>query len=91
MEIISDSANNVLKRREIKVITQQQNTPSFSSAEEIVSKKFNTPQEQIAIKRVEGKFGRDTFLIEAFIYDSAKDKSLIEPKKKEKKKAEEAK
>lgn len=86
MEILENINNSLLNRQEIKVLVESPITPSFIDAEKIISDKFSKSTETIAIKNVKGKFGRNTFLIHSFIYDSKENKDKIEPKKKEKKK-----
>lgn len=84
-KIIQDKDNSLLNRKEIKILVGGEITPSKNEAEKILSKKFSKPVENIALKRVKGKFGRDTFLIEANIYSSEEDKNKTEPKPKKKK------
>jgi len=55
---------------------------------EIIGDTFKVKDEMIVVKKVKGKFGRDTFLVDALIYDSVKEKDRIEPKIKVKKSAE---
>lgn len=85
MEKIKEQENSLLKRKEVKLIFEAEKTPSYAEAEEIVSKEFGKEKETIAVKEVKGKFGRNTFLISSYLYNSKEDKDKIEPKKKEKK------
>ncbi|MCX8158794.1 MAG: 30S ribosomal protein S24e [Candidatus Pacearchaeota archaeon] len=87
-DIIKDFKNDLLKRREVKVVIKESKNPGFERALKIIAEQFNANEENIVIKELKSKFGRDTFLIDAFIYDSVEDKNRIEPKKKEKKKSE---
>ncbi|MEK6893661.1 MAG: hypothetical protein AABX07_05675 [Nanoarchaeota archaeon] len=82
MKIINDFRNELLNRREAKAIVESENNPSFQSAVKMISEQFKAVEELIAIKRISGKFGRDSFLLEAFIYDSIKDKENKEPRKR---------
>jgi ribosomal protein S24E len=86
METISDKKNLLLKRREVKIIVKDKSNPGNEKAKELIGKNFKADSNQIAIKNLKSKFGRDTFLIDAFIYDTEQDKIMIEPKPKEKKK-----
>jgi len=83
--IISDVKNDLFKRREIKIVVDSSGNPGFANALKIVSEQFKANEENIAVHNVKGKFGRDTFLIEAFIYGSKEDKEKTEPKPKVKK------
>ncbi len=87
MEIIQQSRNDLLKRNEIKGIIKSNGNLGYENAMKTVVEKLKAAEENIVLKNVKSKFGRDTFLVEALIYDSVEDKEKIEPKKKEKKKA----
>jgi len=84
MEILEEKNNNVLKRKEIKIIVEAGKNPTLDEAVEIVAKEFKAEKDNVVIKQVKGKFGRNTFLISSFIYDSKEDKEAIEPKLKKK-------
>ena len=86
MNVIKDFRNDLLKRREVKIVVNAEKNPGFANALKSVAEKFKADENVTFVKEVKSKFGRDTFLIDAFIYDSFKDKERIEPKKKEKKK-----
>ena len=86
MEVVKDIKNDLLKRREVKVIIHNSGNPGFAGAEKVVDEKFKANPEVTIINNVKSKFGRDTFLIDAFIYDSVEDKNrlhVIEEKKEE--------
>ena len=87
MKIIEDKENDLLNRREVKIIIEAGKNPSFEEADNLIIKEFKAEKENIVVKSIKGKFGRDTFLITAFIYKSKEDKEKLE-KKKEKKAAE---
>ena len=87
---IEDKENFLFNRKEVKIIVKAEKNPSYKEAENSISEQFKTNKENIVIKHVKGKFGRNTFLISAFIYKTAEDKEKFEPKKKqEEKKSEE--
>ena len=88
MKEIENFKNSLLKRREVKVIVESPSNPGFTNALKTISEKFKSQEDSIAVKAVKSKFGRNTFLIDAFIYDSPKDKEMIEPRIKIKKKTE---
>jgi ribosomal protein S24E len=90
MKVLMDFKNELLKRREIKVIVEAPSNPGFVSAKKIISDQFKAKDDEIVVKGVKSKFGRNTFLIDAFIYNSAKDLINIEPKVKVKKSADAA-
>lgn len=86
MKIIEDKNNSLLKRREIKVIVEAKKNPSMQEAGKLILEHFKAQEENVAIKQIKGKFGRDTFLITANIYHSKEDKEKTEPKIKKKEK-----
>ena len=91
MKTILDTKNHLLNRREVKVLVESASNPGFATSQSNIATQFKAKEDSIAIKAVKSKFGRNTFLIDAYIYDSAEHKAKIEPKVKVKKKAEGAK
>ena len=85
MKEIKNFNNSLLHRKEVKVIIQSSGNPGFQKSIKLLAEHFKSNEENVAVKEIKSKFGRDSFLIEAFIYDSVQEKNLIEPKKKEKK------
>jgi len=86
MEIKKDIKNELLGRRELQGLLVSEATPSFAEISKQLSEKFKSPEDQIMVENVKGKYGRKTFLIKASIYESKelKDeavKRLIKPKK----------
>jgi ribosomal protein S24E len=82
MKTINDIKNELLNRRELKIIIEAASTPNFPAISKMISEQFGAGEELIAIKKISGKFGQNSFLIEAFIYKTSKDKEKIETKKK---------
>ena len=82
MNTMKDFKNTLLKRREVKVLIQAEKNPGFQQAIQIIAQQFKVTEDVIAVKIVKSKFGRDTFLIDAFIYNSPADKLVFEPKPK---------
>jgi ribosomal protein S24E len=86
MNVIKDFRNELLKRNEVKLVFEYDSNPGYEKSKGIVSEHFKAAPEVIVVKNVKSKFGRDTFLLDAFIYDSKEDLESTEPKVKEKKK-----
>ena len=86
MDTIKDFRNDLLKRREVKLVVTADKNPGFADATKAIADKFKSNEDVIVVRTLKSKFGRDSFLIDAFIYDSVQDKNIFEPKKKEKKK-----
>ena len=86
IEIKKDIKNEMLSRREVQVIVEAEKTPSFAEASKLIAGQFKAPEENIMIERVNGKFGRKTFMISGSIYDTKESreeafKRLTKPKK----------
>jgi len=86
MNIIKDFKNELLNRREIKMIVENSGNPGFANSIRMVAEKFKAEEDVIVVKNVRSKFGRGTFLIDVYLYDSKEDKSRIEEKPKQNKK-----
>ena len=84
---LENKDNYLLNRKEIKIVIQADKNPSFNEALLIFNKEFKADPEATVIKNVKGKFGRDTFLLTAFVYKTKEDKEKFEPKAKVKKAA----
>src|SRR3989344_5061981 len=83
LDIIKDFRNDLLKRREVKLVLEEESNPGYTKSKEAIAKKFKSPEVNIVVKHLKSKFGRKTFLIDAFIYDSEEDRKRIEHDKKE--------
>lgn len=86
MKVLKDFKNPLLNRREVKLVVEHSGNPGFVKAQELVAGHFKADSNAIAVKALKSKFGRDTFLLDAFIYDSVEHKTRVEPKVKVKKK-----
>ncbi len=82
MNVIKDFRNDLLKRKEVKIVINAEKNPGIISSAKIVADNFKVDENLVVLKTLKSKFGRDTFLIEAFIYNSLADKEMIEPKNK---------
>ncbi len=95
MEYKKNIKNQLMKRQEISFIVQSEKNPGFSETRRKISQESNKPEENIDVYGVHGKFGRDTFLVKAYVYDTKKDldaiKLLTKTKKQRKLEKEEAK
>jgi len=82
--IIEEKSNPLFKRKEVQFSIEAEVTPSNSEVEKLISEKFSTQEENIKIKKIEGKFGSKVFKVNANIYNSKQDKEDTEPKQKKK-------
>lgn len=87
MKILEEKDNRFFNRKEVKFIIESSKNPSFAEAIKFVSEQFKSAEDLIAIKGIQGKFGVDTFLISAHLYENKEAKDKHEKKKDKKPKA----
>lgn len=86
MHIISEKENKLFKRKEIEASTKSEIVPKKETILKMISKKFSVPEENIKIKKINGKFGSKLFKFTANVYTSKEDQERTEIKSKKKKK-----
>jgi len=86
--IIEEKKNSFFNRKEVKFTVDAEITPSHADARKIISEKFSTPEENIRIKKILGKFGSKNFTISTHLYTSEQDKLNTEGQSKKDKVAE---
>ena len=82
LTILEEKSNPLFHRKEITARIHSAISPSRSHAIDLIAKKLSTLPENVKIKKIEGKFGSQTFSIEANVYTSQAHKDGIELKKK---------
>jgi len=82
---IKEKNNPLFNRKEIQFSINSDISPNKNEVKKIISEKFSTPLEAVAVKKIHSKFGSKMFVIDASLYSSKEYKDKIEPKKKEKK------
>ncbi|MFH1500627.1 MAG: hypothetical protein ABIE22_01645 [archaeon] len=82
MEIKDQKDNSLLNRKEVKFLVESVKNPSMEEARDFVCKEFKSDKGLTVIKGIKGKFGRNTFLVSAFIYNSKEDRDKTEPQVK---------
>jgi len=84
--ILEQKENKFFNRKEVKIILEAGKNPGFEDAATAVAEQLKADKENIFVKKIKGKFGRDTFLISAEIYKNKedRDKQAEKFKKKEK-------
>lgn len=89
MEIIKQTKNPFLNREEILIKINSNSNPTI----EEIKKEIKKDGELTVVKKIGGGFGRKTFDVEVFVYDSKKAKDEVEkiPRRIKKKLEEEAK
>jgi ribosomal protein S24E len=87
-KIIEEKENPLFNRKEVTLEVSSNVNPKNDEALKIISEQFSTPEEQIKIKGIYGKFGIQRFKIIANIYKTLADKEKTEVKTKQEKEAE---
>ncbi len=85
MKTVKEVKNELLKRKELLFSFEAERNPGFEASKKIIVEKLKVAPENVAVRSVRGNFGSKEFVVEAFVYENAKDKELIEPKVKPKK------
>lgn len=85
MKVVSDFKNDLLNRREVVFVIESSANPGVIGANKAIVDKFKIHEESVVVKKIMSNFGKKDFMIEAFIYNSKKDKEMIERKAKVKK------
>ena len=95
IKIIEEKVNALFSRREVKVEVKAEVVPSHDEAKKIIVEKFSCDEAVIRIRKIEGRFGVQSFTIVADIYDSKEEFLRVVKKTKQEidaeKKAEEEK
>tara|TARA_Y100000310_G_C20602888_1_gene773990 strand:- start:581 stop:1033 length:453 start_codon:yes stop_codon:yes gene_type:complete len=82
LKIIEEKENPLFNRKEISFEVQAKVVPSRLETMKSFSEKFSTPEENIKIKGIYGRFGTNVFSGSVFIYKTEEDKNRVEIKKK---------
>jgi ribosomal protein S24E len=85
MELKKNIKNALMKRQEVSYLVEDKKNPSFPEMQKQISEEMKKPEELIDVYAIQGKFGRDTFLVKAYVYDSKKDFDSIKILNKTKK------
>lgn len=70
MKIRKDIKNDLMNRREVEIILTTDKTPSFAESSKLIAEHFKAHEDNIMVENIKGKFGRNTFLLKASVYDS---------------------
>ena len=73
METLKDIKNELVKRRELVLKIESDKNPSFDEMKKMFSKEFSVEEDRIDVYNIKGSFGKNTFLVEGYVYDSNKD------------------
>ena len=70
MNIVKETRNEFLKRKEVMLVSTFASVPSYVSLQKTFAEKFKVVADVIAIKHVHSSFGTKQVSIEVYIYDS---------------------
>jgi len=87
LKILSQSENKLFRRKEAVFEVASLSAPRNDEVIQAISKKFSSPEDAVAIKKIGGRFGTKSFKISANIYSSKEEKDAIEVKPSKQKKA----
>lgn len=82
LKITQEKENPLFNRKEFQLEVQSKVTPSRAEIGKLISEKFSTPIDNIEIKKINGKFGSNSFNIATFIYKSKEDRMNTESRPK---------
>lgn len=88
IKIITEKENKLFGRKEFDLELESNSHPSREEVKKLISEKLSSPEENIVVKKIDSKFGSNTFLIRTFVYNSEEEKNKTEPKPKTAKKKE---
>jgi ribosomal protein S24E len=91
MEIKQDTRNDLFKRQEIILLIEAEKNPGFEEMKKKIAEKFGKPEENIDVYNIVGSFGRNSFEVSAFVYDTKEDLDKMARLKMTKKQRDEAK
>ena len=77
MEVTKQIRNDVFKRQEVVLELEADKNPSFAETRTKLAEKFKKPEENIDVYSIQGKFGKNVFVISANIYDSKEELGKI--------------
>lgn len=89
MNIKKNIRNELFNRTEMSAVVEAEKNPSFDEMRKEIAKEFSSSEDKIDVYNVKGKFGRNSFLVKANIYDSEDDlkKSMRKTKKQRREEA----
>ena len=81
MKVDIETRNNLLHRREIRLIEFYDSNPGKSHALESVAKHFKIDEDLVVINKIVSHFGINKFIIDTFVYDDVQSKKRVEMRK----------
>ena len=80
-----DIHNKLLNRREVEMELESESNPGLARCKTDIAKHFKADENLVVIKRLLSHFGRNHFVVEAYIYKDEENMKAVEApvKKKE--------
>lgn len=85
MKLANELNNHLLKRKEYILEMTHMGTPSTAQVVTLVAEHFKVGEDHVSIKKINNKTGTSQFIVDALVYESAEQRTKIEPKAKQKK------
>lgn len=85
MNILNETENKLLQRKEVAIKLEHDSNPDYTTVSAMLAEKFKVEEARLSINKIFNNYGSRSFTIDAFIYNSLEAKQKFEPKKKEKK------
>ncbi|MEK6889364.1 MAG: hypothetical protein AABW80_04630 [Nanoarchaeota archaeon] len=77
--------NKLLNRKEVELELESESNPGIAKCRADIAKHFKSEENLVVIKRLLSHFGKNNFVVEAYIYkDEANMKAVEMPAKKKK-------
>ena len=91
MEIKKDLKNELFKRHEIEAVIESDKNPGFVEVKKMIASETSKPEENIDVYNIKSVFGRSSFKVFAYVYDSKEDlEKAIQKTQKQRKEKEKA-
>ena len=82
MNVISETHNVLLHRRELHVVYPSASNPGYAAVQKALAEKLGASEDTIVVKHLTNPYGSSEFVIDVFVYDSVAMKQKFELRKK---------
>ncbi len=79
-KVIEEKENPLFNRKELKIEIVADVTPSRLEAGKAIAEKLSVDIDRVSVQRIDGKFGSNSFIVEADVYNSKEDREKVEGK-----------
>lgn len=85
MNLLEETSNSLLNRREVRCAYPSAGNPGYASALTALAQTLGVAEDVVVIKRLVNSYGVSDSIVHAFVYHSVDAKQKFEPKPKAKK------